>query len=472
MSVAEIKADSPMPRLPNHVNQQLKRVSLMNEMEVYQIDCKSAVALTVNADKVWREEVDQAPQSIEEGYEYMPWGADNQMPYEVVNLIEQDETLTTCMQFNAEICYGGGFNYDCSNASVDVLKKVDDFVRHNNMSGYYYGICQDLKYFGFAISVVYLNANKGIVRVVRKHAAYCRFAPADSKGRIPYILYGNWRKSGLTKADYEKIPLLDSDFPVDDFFVTIGKQIGDDGKTKVRTESTKFAVLTKIPCADSMYYPIPPYAALFRGKWYNIKNLIGVAKEANLKNSAPIKYLVEISDRYFERIFKAAGITDNAKKKERIKREKGKIIGYLTGAENSGKALFANFYVSPDGKEVHDVKITRIDEDSKQGGDWATDMVEAINMICFAMRVHSNLVGSVPSKSQTNNSGSDKRELYTIAQALQKPYHDLVSLVHNLIIVVNKWDGVKPNFPFIQLTTLDENKDAKEVTLDKNNKKE
>ena len=444
----------------------------MDGMEVYELNRTSAIALTVNTDKVWREEVDNKPQKIAEGFEFMPWGSENNLPYEIIDLIEQDETLTTCMQFNAEICYGGGFNYDCSNASVEVRKKVDDFVINNNMSGYFYGLCQDLKYFGFAISVVYLNSYKEIVRVVRKTAAYCRFAPADNKGRIPYILYGNWRKSPLTKEGVEKIPLLDSDFPIDDFLVTVGKKIGDDGKTVERSKFKTFAVLTKIPCADNMYYPIPPYAALFRGKWYNIKNLIGVAKEANLKNSAPIKYLVEISDRYFERIFKAAGITDNTKKKERIRLEKGKIIDYLTGAENSGKALFANFYVSPDGKEVHDVRITRIDEDSKQGGDWATDMVEAINMICFAMRVHSNLVGSVPSKSQTNNSGSDKRELYTIAQALQKPYHDLISLVHNLIIVVNKWDGVKPNFPFIQLTTLDENKDAKEVTLDKNNKKE
>ena len=40
-------------------------------------------------------------------------------------------------------------------------------------------------------------------------------------------------------------------------------------------------------------------------------------------------------------------------------------------------------------------------------------------MMCFTMRVHSNLVGAVPGKSKTNNSGSDKRELYTIAQALQ-----------------------------------------------------
>ena len=87
-------------------------------------------------------------------------------------------------------------------------------------------------------------------------------------------------------------------------------------------------------------------------------------------------------------------------------------------------------------------------------------------MMCFTMRVHSNLVGSVPGKTQTNNSGSDKRELYTIAQALQKPYHDLLFNVHRLIIRFNKWDDVVPTCPFIQLTTLDENKDAKQVSVE------
>lgn len=110
--------------------------------------------------------------------------------------------------------------------------------------------------------------------------------------------------------------------------------------------------------------------------------------------------------------------------------------------------------------------INKIETD-KEGGDWATDIVEAINMMCFTMRVHSNLVGSVPGKSQTNNSGSDKRELYTIAQALQKPYHDLLFFVYRLIIRFNKWTAVKPDCPFIQLTTLDENKDAKQVSLNK-----
>ena len=86
-------------------------------------------------------------------------------------------------------------------------------------------------------------------------------------------------------------------------------------------------------------------------------------------------------------------------------------------------------------------------------------------MICFTMRVHSNLVGSVPGKSQSNNSGSDKRELYTIAQASQKPYRDLLFKVHRLIIAFNGWRGAVPECPFIQLTTLDQHTDAKESIL-------
>lgn len=113
------------------------------------------------------------------------------------------------------------------------------------------------------------------------------------------------------------------------------------------------------------------------------------------------------------------------------------------------------------------MRITKVDS-AKEGGDWESDIQEAINIICFTMRVHSNLVGSVPGKSQSNNSGSDKRELYTIAQALQKPYRDLLFTVHRIIIKLNDWEGAFPDCPFIQLTTLDEHQDAKTVTTTNN----
>lgn len=419
----------------------------------------AAAAFTTKSSEVFKEAEEISPRHVSDKVSYMPWGADDQMPYDIINLIESDETLSTCQMFNAEVCYGSGLVYQTDEmCKQKVVNEVEEFFLDNDMASYFLGVCQDFKHFGFAVSVIILNeqGNK-VVRVLRKEACYVRFAPANKEGVIPQVLYANWRNS-VRAEQVEVIPLLNPQSPWTDLQVQVKK-----GKRK-------FAVVSRVPTPDSTYYPIPYYASLFKGKWYNIKQLIGVAKEAKLKNSAPIKYHIEIAKSFWSNIFKAEGITDRVKQQERVNEEKDNIINFLTGMENSGKVLFSEFYVSPNGEEQHDVVINKIETD-KEGGDWATDIIEAVNMMCFTMRVHSNLVGSVPGKSQTNNSGSDKRELYTIAQALQKPYHDLLFNVHRLIIRFNKWDGAYPDCPFIQLTTLDENKDAKQVSVTPNTEK-
>ena len=430
-------------------------------------DLKASAAFIVNSSEVFKEQVDTRPVKIDEGYEYMPWGADNEMPYRILELIDSDETLSTCQLFNAEVCYGSGLVYDTSAAKRKVQLEVEDYLMDNDLASYFLGVCQDLKYFAFAVSIIILNGDGSrIVRIIRKEACYCRFAPAQKDGRIPYILYANWRKSISSKADVEKIELLDYHSPWADLQERMHPTNKSHSTLHIphSTNVRKFAIISRVPTPDSTYYPIPYYGALFKGHWYNIKKLIGMAKEAKLKNSAPIKYHIEIANRFWDGIFKAEGITDRKKQMERIVEEKEKIINFLTGMENSGKVLFSTFYMSPDGKEQHDVVINKVETD-KEGGDWSTDIIEAVNMVCFTMRVHSNLVGSVPGKAQTNNSGSDKRELYTIAQALQKPYHDLLFTVHRIIIKYNNWEGVYPDCPFIQLTTLDENRDAKQVSV-------
>ena len=419
-------------------------------------NARGSVAFTADSAKVFKEDVDINPVTLTDGTKYMPWGGDNLMPYHILDMIEKDETLSTCQMFNAEVCYGSGLCYNSENCTASVKAEIEDYLLANSLPNYFLGVCQDFKHFGWCVSVIILdNEGKRIVQLYRKEVIYCRFSPANKNGRIEYVLYANWKKSIASIDDVEKIPLLSMDNPWGDLQERMSK----------KNAPRKYAVACRVPTPDSTYYPIPYYAALFKGKWYNIKQLIGMAKEAKLKNSAPLKYHIEVSQRYWEGIFKRERITSPKKQQERIVKEKQLIIDFLTGAENSGKALFSTFYVSPTGEEQHDVVINRIDED-KEGGDWSTDIQEAVNMFCFTMRVHSNLVGSVPGKSQSNNSGSDKRELYTIAQALQKPYHDLLFTVHRIIMKFNQWKHAYPECPFIQLTTLDENRDAKQVTPD------
>lgn len=419
-------------------------------------NAKGSALFITDSSKVFKDDIDIAPITLTDGTRYMPWGGDNLMPYHILEMIEKDETLSTCQMFNAEVCYGSGLQYNTSLCTPAVKTEVEDFLLANALPSYFLGVCQDFKHFGWCVSVLILdNEGKRIVSLHRKEVCYCRFSPADEKGRIEYVLYANWNKSIGSIKEVEKIPLLSIDSPWLDL----------QERLKRKNATRKYAIVSRVPTPDSTYYPIPYYAALFRGKWYNIKQLIGMAKEAKLKNSAPLKYHIEVSQRYWEGIFKRERITDPKKQQERVVKEKQQIIDFLTGAENSGKALFSTFYISPNGEEQHDVRISRIDDD-KEGGDWSTDIQEAVNMFCFTMRVHSNLVGSVPGKSQSNNSGSDKRELYTIAQALQKPYHDLLFTVHRIIMKFNNWKNAYPECPFIQLTTLDENRDAKMVSSD------
>ena len=89
--------------------------------------------------------------------------------------------------------------------------------------------------------------------------------------------------SAVFKEDVDIVPVIiddtlsympwggDNNMPFD-----ILKLIEDDETLAKNTTCRKFAVVSRIPTPDSTYYPIPYYASLFKGKWYNIKQLTHV----------------------------------------------------------------------------------------------------------------------------------------------------------------------------------------------------
>ena len=249
----------------------------------------------------------------------------------------------------------------------------------------------------------------------------------------------------------------------------MGRAPGADGMIKERTNKRKFAILMRFPTPGLQYYPIPYYTSIFRGDWFDIKKLIGVGKKAKLKNHASVKYQVEVHKDYWYNICDEEHITDPLKMAERIKKEKENIKNFVAGIENSGKVWITGYYIDPNGKENRMVRVNMIDS-TKEGGDWSEDIQEAANMTCYGDNIHPNLVGATPGKSQSNNSGSDKRELFTLKQSLEKSWHDIMNKVHEVIIYYNGWeDRATPDVPLIMLTTLDKHTDAQEVSLNNNN---
>ena len=398
-----------------------------------------------------------------QGEEYVNFGADNQLPFEIIKMIGRDEVMSQNKLFNVLTCYGAGqkyMDYDTDKPTKD--KDIKRWMLGNSLASFMLEQATDMKYFFYSVSVIILSKDGTRINKLRhKEACYCRFQRPDKQGRIKHVYYANWRLSGLKPEQVERITLLDINDPLGDLEMLMGRAPGADGRSYERTKERKFAMLVRFPTPGCQVYPVPYYTAIFRGDWFDIKRLIGIGKKSKLKNHASVKYQVEVHKDYWQNLLTEKGITDRVKQLETIKQEKEKIKNFVAGIENSGKVWITGYYVDPNGRENRMVRVNVIDT-GKEGGDWSEDIQEASNITCYGDNIHPNLVGATPGKSQSNNSGSDKRELFTLKQSLEIAFHDLMYTPHNVVIGFNGWsEKVYPDVPMILLTTLDENTDAK-----------
>ena len=306
--------------------------------------------------------------------------------------------------------------------------------------------------------------------MVSKEACFTRLEKADSDGKIAHIFYGNWKKSSSEQRNIECIPLLDLTDPWGDLLVRMGREPDPQtGTTRKPTKDRKFAILSRFPTPGFQYYPVPYWTSALRDAWYDIYMMIGIGKRAKIRNSASPRYQVEISNEYWEQLCESEGIVDDKERKERIAQGKREIENFIMGVENAGKTWITPYYYDQaQGKEVHYVQVTPIGANIKEGGDWSDDVQEAANTLCYGTNVHPNLVGATPGKSQMNNSGTDKRELYLLKQSIETAFHDILLYPYKLLCRYNNWTDVDVDVPFIQLTTLDKNTEKQEVTTTDN----
>lgn len=82
------------------------------------VETLAGSAFTINSSSIFKEVIDVEPTIIDDSLSYIPWGGDNQMPFELLTLVEKDETLATCRCFNADECYGLELQYCATEASA------------------------------------------------------------------------------------------------------------------------------------------------------------------------------------------------------------------------------------------------------------------------------------------------------------------------------------------------------------------
>lgn len=403
-------------------------------------------------------------------YEYVQFGDDDQAPYKNMHLIEKNMVMSECQNFNILTCYSQGVRFlDRETKEMTSDKEIREFCLRNAIHHLWFSMASDMKYHYFSILVINLSRDhKKIVWMRARQACDCRFTPKNKNGVSEHVLVGNFREGQLDKI--EAIPLLDYIDPLGDLLYRMGKGPNIyDGTSRKEPEDgkdCKFAIVCLIPTPGMNYYPKPPHVSIYEDAWYDIYRLIGIGKRHMIKNTSAPRLQIEVHRSYWQNVCNEEGITDPKKIRARIKEEREKITEFCTKPENAGKAWVTSYDITPDGKEKRMVRVINLTEGkSKEGGDWSDDMQEASNSLCFAMGVHPNMVGAVPGKSQMNNSGSDKRELFNLKQALEKAFHDVMEVPFHVISHYNGWsDRFSLDVPMIEMVTKDNNTDMKEVT--------
>jgi len=408
-------------------------------------------------------------------YTYISWGDNNLLPYEIEKKIGKNSVMSQNKLFNLLTCYGRGLEYmDVATMGDKTPRPTTDkeiciWQLRNSVKRFFAEQIVDMKHYFFCVAVFLLsNDRKKILRIVHKDACNIRFEKADKKGRISHVFYADWKRENVDPDSVEVIPLLDTWDPYGDLMARTGRQKDEWGFFE-EERGTKFAVVCTMPTVGSHYYQIPPYTAAFRDGWYDMYGLLTAAKKAKLKNGQNIRYHVEISLQFWEERARSKGISMGTPAFEDMKDEFIEDLKKcLSGSENSDKLIWSEFETLVTGQERHNIKINVVDT-SKAGNEYNDDVAEASNVLCYDDNVHPNLAGATPGKSQMNNSGSDKRELFTMKQTLETLPHDMMMTLHNTVIWFNGWEEkVVPVVPIIMLTTLDKNTDAKETNMSNN----
>lgn len=400
---------------------------------------------------------------------YVPWGSDNKQPSSIVKKVEASDILSPNMRFNILTCYGRGLKYTITEGTEEkTTEEIKTFFKRNRPVPLLLETVTDIKYWDFTVIVLIVSKDgTKVVRMIAKEAMYCRFESCDkTTGRINNVMFANWDDAD-DEANPEIIQLLDCRDPWGDMMVSLGRIPNDNGETK-GNGNRKFACLVKFPSPGKKYYPFPNWQSTFKSGWYDVHTMIPKMKKAMMKNGMKIRYHVEIHKNYWKELFNTEKITDDEKKAERRMAELKNIQDFLSGVESKGKVWFSTYYIDPSKIEQKMVRITVVDS-KKEGGDWIEDAEEAANMLCYAQGVHPSMNGATPGKSSGSQSGSDKRELFTMKQALEKPNRDMFLDVYNLVADVNGWD-ITFEIEDIMLTTLDKGKDAETVSQFKDKK--
>ena len=399
-------------------------------------------------------------------YQIAPWGPDNLMPEHLLEKVEKGDIVGANLRFNRDVAFGLGPKLVRAVARDQYGRVLEwapveegpifDWFEANDIPLFMQQQLTDVAYFYNAFPELILDENYDKIRAIRhKEAVFSRWSIANARGDINWHYYADWNENP-TEKDIIATRVLDEFDTARDLDIF-----------KAQRKAKRFIYPVYMPSPGKPYYSQPEWYSIFRSGWYDHSTMVPKLKKAILKNQLGVKFIIYVSQDYFKNICKMEGIDPNDRKAytERVNKEKEAFNSFLAGETNANKAILSikdRVATASGTMESKWIEITPIDN-KIQGGEYIDDTESTANIICYAMGVHSSLIGATPGKSSSTLGGTQARELYMMKQACMKPIVDRVMRPLRFIKQYNKWDkDIYINVPEYIFTTLDQNKSGKQ----------
>lgn len=398
----------------------------------------------------------------------MPWGADNLLPQHIIEKVEKSEIVGANIAFNLQVAYGQGpqlvrVKRDPETNRISDFFYLDDgpeyeFFERNDIPMYILNTLSDMIQFHNAFSELIFNRSYEKIWSIRnKEAAFSRWG-VDRNGNIISHLYSaDWRNLGTGKITASGV--------IDEY-----NSVQDVRNKMAARRNGRWVYPVYMPSPGRPYYSRPEWYSIFDSGWYTHSCAIPEIKKTILRNKLGVKFIIYVSPKYFNQIYKErkVGPNDIEEMKKVRNEEVAKMREFLSGAENAEKALVAFKEFTPAGSGVHEEKyIDIVPVENKMGdGEFISDLETSANVICYAMGIHSSLIGATPGKNSGSMSGTDKRELFMIKQSLMRGMIDRSMKALQMVRQVNGWPkDVMIILPEYIFTTLDQSKSGKEQNI-------
>lgn len=392
----------------------------------------------------------------DEENEIIPWGDDNLYPQKFYNKFVKNGAAVGGINALKSTHYGTGISlikeiqsdasFDKIKQSIRLFPEIYQFFKNNKIQRFFYEKITDQSLFHFSVTEHVLSYDqKKIVRTKRQKVAHCRFTPQNSSGIIPYIILNtDW-------DNYE--PKFSHKFHYADPDSTVEELKEWCAKNKILS----FVTTSMYPLVDENYYPKTDWHAVDRSGWMDVANSVPELKQAIFENQLHFKYIIYVSDYYFESFYKEEWDDFDAEKRQNLREDLSKVIDdYMSGNKSAGRSLVSPIF-EENGKFVEGIKVEPVDNKLKDGS-YLPDASAANQEILFAMGVDPVIVGAGTPGSTQGRSGSDKREAYTILSSNLTPRKHITLDDFELWKEWNQWpDDVDAIFPAVNLTTLDKN---------------